>query len=120
VVAAVCVTLVWGALACVVMTESAQDATHTWGRRRFSPRGSGTAWGVAILGATMLVAGGIAVWTLMWTARVAEGSQPFSERTEVLAYGGGAAGVVAVTALCFAVLLAFRQAVARPRTWAAR
>mgnify|MGYP007088570124 FL=1 len=66
-------------------------------------------------------AAGVALWALQQTATVVDGSgQPFTSQTELVAYAGGAAGVVAATAVSFGLLLALRQTVARPRSTASR
>lgn len=120
VVAAILVSLVWGALACVVMTESAQDAKPNPARRRFVAGVTGTVWAVVILGVTTLVAASFAAWALIQTAAFVSGREVAVQNTEALAYVGGAAGVIAAAALAFAVLLAIRQAVARPRSLGVR
>lgn len=123
VVAAVLVVLAWGALACSLTTWDAQDPGPADDRpRRISaPRGSSSAWVLAVLGVAGLGAAGIALWALQQTVTVATGSgQPLTANAEMVAYAGGAAGVVAATALSFGLLLALRQTVARPRSAAPR
>lgn len=123
VVAAVLVVLFWGALACALTTRDAQDPGPADDRpRRISaPRGSSSAWVLAIFGVVGIGAGGVALWALQQTATVVDGSgQAVASQTELVAYAGGAAGVVAATALSFGLLLALRQTVARPRSRAAR
>lgn len=123
VVAAVLVVLAWGALACSLTTWDAQDPGPADDRpRRISaPKGSSSAWVLAVLGVAGVGAGGIALWALQQTATVVTGSgQPLTTNAEMVAYAGGAAGVVAATALSFGLLLALRQTVARPRAAASR
>lgn len=123
VVAAVLVVLAWGALACSLTTWDAQDPGPADDRpRRISaPRGSTSAWVLAVLGVAGLGAAGIALWALQQTATVVTGSgQPLAANAEMVAYAGGAAGVVAATALSFGLLLALRQTVARRRSAVSR
>lgn len=122
VVAAVLVVLCWGALACALTTRDAQDPGPADDRpRRISaPKGSSSAWVLAVLGVVGVGAGGVALWALQQTATVVSGSgEALTTRIELVAYAGGAAGVVAATALSFGLLLALRQTVARPRSGAA-
>lgn len=123
VVAAVLVVLLWGALACALTTRDAQDPGPADGmpRRVSALRGSSTAWVLAVLGVVGVGAGGVALWALQQTGSVGSGSgQVLTTRIELVAYAGGAAGAVAATALSFALLLALRQTVARPRSRGSR
>lgn len=123
VVAAVLVVLFWGAVACALTTWDAQDPGPADDRpRRISaPRGSSSAWVLAVLGVVGVGAGGVALWALQQTEAVVSGSGPtITSQTELVAYAGGAAGVVAATALSFGLLLALRQTVARPRSGVSR
>ncbi|WPF81891.1 phosphatase PAP2 family protein [Sanguibacter sp. 4.1] len=123
VVAAVLVVLFWGALACALTTRDAQDPGPADDRPRkiSAPKGSSSAWVLAILGVAGTGAAGVALWALQQTATVVDGSgQPFTSQAELVAYAGGAAGVVAATAVSFGLLLALRQTVARPRSTASR
>ncbi|SDB95735.1 PAP2 superfamily protein [Sanguibacter gelidistatuariae] len=115
VVAAVCVVLFWGALACVLTTRSALDPARpgVTGGNRYAPRGSGTGWTLTVLGLVAVVCGVVAGWALYQTASVVESAAEVTSRVELVAYLGGACAVVAATAMAFALLLALRQAVAR-------
>lgn len=115
VVAAVCVVLFWGALACALTTRSALDPGGAGAARNSSaPRGSGTAWTLTVLGVVGGACAVVAAWALHRTAVVVESAVEVTSRMELVAFVGGAGGVVAATAVVFALLLALRQAVARP------
>lgn len=119
VIAAMLVVLAWGALVCAFSSESSLDplserSTAVDGRVRPS-HSSSTALTVALLAVVGVAAGAIAAWSLVATAAVVAGEAAFTDRTGFIAYVGGAGGVVAVTALVFALLLGLRQGVARPR-----
>jgi membrane-associated phospholipid phosphatase len=102
VVAALFVVLAWTAAVCAFTPASARDR---------APAATGT--GVV---ATVLLAGGAVAGALaaVAAARVSPVSWATTDAAEATAYIGGALGVVAVTAVTFAVALAVRQATARP------
>lgn len=116
VVAALCVVLFWGALACALTTRTALDPDRSVAPRvnRYAPRGSGAAWTLTVLAVLAVVAGVAAAWALRQTATVVQNTAEITHRVEVVAYVGGASAVVAATVVVFALLLALRQGVARP------
>ncbi|WP_265520355.1 phosphatase PAP2 family protein [Oerskovia flava] len=105
VVAAVLVVLAWGAMVCAFTPSSALDVD------------AGSAPGSAIVGVLLLLgaaaSGAVAVWSLQ---RVYPASWSSPDADQVTAYLGGAAGVVAVSAAAFALLLLLRQATGRAAT----
>ncbi len=117
VVAALFVVLAWGAVVCALTPSSSLDVAPRRHRlpsglprsNAFASPGSSVVAGLLLLGAA--VAGGIA---LAAGVRLAEaGTVPIGE--DVTAYAAGALGVLAATALAFALLLQLRQSTARPR-----
>lgn len=118
VIAAMLVVLAWGALVCAFSSESSldplPDRSTVDGRGR-PGHSSSTALTVALLAVLGVAAGAIAGWAFVETAAVVSGEAASNDRTGFIAYVGGAGGVVAVTALVFALLLGLRQGVARPR-----
>jgi membrane-associated phospholipid phosphatase len=119
VIAAMLVVLAWGAVVCAFASESSLDplserSVALDGRRRPS-HSSSTALTMALLAVVGVAAGAIAAWSIVATAAVVSGEAAATDRTGFIAYVGGAGGVVAVTALVFALLLGLRQGVARPR-----
>lgn len=107
VVAAVLVVLAWGALVCAFTPRSALDPVGS------SP---GT---VAVT--TLLVLGSVASGIVAaWALRATPATWETTSGQEFTAYAGGVAGVVAVTAAAFAVLLLLRQSTARPYPAGAR
>jgi len=102
VVAAVLVVLAWAALVCAFTPPTAVDPGA-----RPSP-GSTVVAVLLLLGAAG--AGVVALWAL----RATPATWDTTPTQELTAYAGGVAGVVAVTAAAFAVLLLVRQSTARP------
>ena len=120
VIAAMLVVLAWGAVACAFSSESAldplPDRSSTPASDRVRPgHSSSTTLVVGLLAVVGVAAGAIAAWALVETAGVTAGDAVATGRTGFIAYLGGAGGVVAVTAVVFALLLGLRQGVARPR-----
>ncbi|WP_243400794.1 MULTISPECIES: phosphatase PAP2 family protein [Isoptericola] len=116
VVAALFVVLAWGALVCAMTPASSLDVAPR--RRRlpsglprpnaFASPGSSVLAGLLLLGAA--VTGGLA---LAAGVRLAEAATvPIAE--DLTAYAAGVLGVLAATAVTFALLLLVRQATARP------
>ncbi|MBD8078904.1 phosphatase PAP2 family protein [Cellulosimicrobium arenosum] len=108
VVAAVLVVLAWGGLVLVFTPRSALDPV---GRTS-----SGAAVVASLLGLGATLAGVVALLAL----RATPATWDTTAAQEVTAYAGGVAGVVAVSAGVFALLLLLRQATARPRSSHAR
>ncbi|WP_246260518.1 phosphatase PAP2 family protein [Cellulomonas taurus] len=112
VIAAVLVVLAWGALACLVPAVGSRDqrgtptaAVPTVTRRPVGRTADRVAIVLLLLVALAAgVAGGLGLIST-WNS-----ADPLADRTSLLtAYGGGALGIVAVTALAFAVLTAVRR-----------
>jgi len=108
VVAALLVVLAWGAAACALTPASSLDRPRSPGDRMATP-GSKVVAGLLLLGGA--AAAGVAAVAL---GDLTSGSQKVPLDGDVTAYAGGVCGVLAVTALVFAVLLLLRQASARP------
>lgn len=102
VVAAVLVVLAWGALVCTFTPRSSLD-----------PR-AGSSPGSTVTAALLLVGAAVAGVVALWTMRVTPATWDTTTAQEATAYLGGVAGVAAVTAGSFALLLLVRQATARP------
>ncbi|MCB7135271.1 phosphatase PAP2 family protein [Cellulosimicrobium marinum] len=102
VVAAVLVVLAWGALVCAFTPRSALDP------------GAGTSPGSTVTAVLLLLGAGAAGAVALWALRATPATWDTTTVQEASAYAGGVAGVVAVTAAAFAVLLLVRQATARP------
>jgi membrane-associated phospholipid phosphatase len=107
VVAAVLVVLAWGALVLAFTPTSALDEL---------PAGRSGAYPGSVVVSVLLLAGGVtAALGAAWCLReVYPASWGMSDLAETTAYVGGALGVVAATAVSFAVLLLLRQATSRP------
>jgi len=116
VVAAVLVVLLWSALACALSAWGTPEVLP--GTPRPLPGSGGSAVAGALLVLAALGAGAGAYITLRSTWRVAGGSLTSGQM--LTAYIGGALGVVAVTSLAFALLLAVRQAVGHARLGTSR
>jgi len=116
VVAAVLVVLVWSALACALSAWGAPEVLP--GTPRPLPGSGGSAVAGAFLVLAALGAGAGAYVTLKSTWTIAGGSLTSGQM--LTAYIGGALGVVAVTSLAFALLLAVRQAVGHGRLGTSR
>ncbi|WP_307844237.1 phosphatase PAP2 family protein [Sanguibacter suaedae] len=114
VIAGLCVVLFWGAAVSAFATSSTLDPVRN---KPVHPTDgvSATRWVVTLLAVAAVATGAVAAWALARTADVIETGVATTHRTELIAYLGGACGVVAVTAVLVAVLLALRQAVADPR-----
>jgi membrane-associated phospholipid phosphatase len=108
VVAALLVVLVWGAGVCALTPASSLDRPRSPGDRMSSP-GSKVVAGLLLLGGAAAAA-----VAAVAAGDLATGSQRLPLDGDVTAYAGGVCGVLAVTALVFAVLLLLRQASARP------
>ncbi len=112
VIAAVLVVLVWGALACLVPAIGAREhrATPTAAVPLASRRPVGrTADRVAII-LLLLVALAAGITGGLGLLSTWNSADPLADRASLLtAYGGGALGIVAVTALAFAALTAVRR-----------
>ncbi|WP_425955208.1 phosphatase PAP2 family protein [Xylanimonas sp. McL0601] len=108
VVAALLVVLAWGGAVCAFGSRSSLDVASRPGDRMRSPSSYVTAGLMALAGVGAGVMAGIALTDL--GTRVQD--PPFEG--DITAYAGGVAGVLAVTAVVFAVLLLVRQATARP------
>lgn len=104
VVAAMLVVLAWTAAVCALTPASARDRTD------HSP---GTRSAVTLMLVAAPVGGVVA---MVAAAYIAPWSWQMTETTEVIAYLGAVAGVLAATAATFATALLVRQATARPRT----
>lgn len=120
VIAAVLVVLAWSALVCGFSSASALDVPGRTGSGLDTggaghDRASSTALSVSVLAVVGVAAGAVAAWALARSSAVVRGESVLTDRTEFIAYVGGAGGVVAVTALVFALVLGLRQGVARPR-----
>lgn len=111
VVAAVLVVLAWSGLACALSAWGAPEVLP--GTPRPLPGSGGSAVAGALLVLAALGAGAGAYVTLKSTRTIAGGSLTSGQM--LTAYIGGALGVVAVTSLTFALLLAVRQAVGHAR-----
>jgi len=108
-VAGVLVVLAWSGLACALAASSSRGAGDSSPRRLRRPPALGSGGGLLVLaglGAAMPAAYSLrASWTTVGA---------LSSRAELLvAYAGGAFGVVAASALAFAVLLVVRQSAER-------
>ena len=107
VVAAVLVVLAWGALVLAFTPGSALDELPA-GR-------SGAYPGSVAVSVLLLVGGVLAALGAVWCLReVYPAAWRMTDLAETTAYVGGALGVVAVTAVSFALLLLLRQATSRP------
>lgn len=112
VIAALLVVLAWGALACLVpavgIRESKVAPTAAVPLATTRPAGrTGDRVAVLLLLLVALAAGVTGALGLLSTWRSAD---PLADRASLLtAYGGGALGIVAVAALCFAVLTLLRR-----------
>lgn len=102
VVAAVLVVLAWTALVCAFTPRSALDP------------GAGATPGSTATAVLLLVGGAGAGLVAAWALRTTPATWDTTSAQELTAYAGGVAGVVAVTAAAFAVLLLVRQSTARP------
>lgn len=108
VVAAVLVVLAWGALVCAFTPRSALDP------------GAGASPGSVVTAVLLLVGAGAAGMAALWSLRATPATWDTTSAQEITAYLGGVAGVVAVTAAAFAILLLVRQSTARPDPRAVR
>jgi len=111
VVAAVLVVLAWSAVACAMSAWGTPEVLP--GTPRPLPGSAGSAVAGAVLVLAALGAGAGAAIALKVTWQVAAGS--LTPPQMLTAYIGGALGVIAVTSLAFALLLAVRQAVGHSR-----
>ena len=111
VVAAVLVVLAWSGLACALSAWGAPEVLP--GTLRPPPGSGGSAVAAALLLIAALGTGAGATIALRATWGVAGDSLAPSQL--LTAYVGGALGVIAVTSLAFALLLAVRQAVGHSR-----
>ncbi|MDF2807893.1 MAG: hypothetical protein K0S43_2839 [Cellulosimicrobium sp.] len=102
VVAAVLVVLAWAALVCAFTPRSALDPGA-----RSSP-------GSTVMAVLLLLGAGAAGVAAALALRATPATWDTTAAQEVTAYAGGVAGVLAVTAAAFAVLLLVRQSTARP------
>lgn len=110
VIAALLVTLFWGALACLVPAVGLRErrdpptsAVSTVSGRPVRPgrAGSWLAVGVLAVGGAVAGVGAVIALALTWRAP--------DTASLAVAYGGGVLSIVAVAALCFAVLTVVRQ-----------
>ncbi|WP_426310812.1 phosphatase PAP2 family protein [Cellulosimicrobium sp. E-16] len=102
VVAAVLVVLAWAALVCAFTPRSALDP------------GAGASPGSTVMAVLLLLGAGAAGAAAALALRATPATWDTTAAQEVTAYAGGVAGVLAVTAAAFAVLLLVRQSTARP------
>ncbi|WP_275892133.1 phosphatase PAP2 family protein [Cellulosimicrobium cellulans] len=102
VVAAVLVVLAWAALVCAFTPRSALDP------------GAGASPGSTVMAVLLLLGAGAAGVAAALALRATPATWDTTAAQEVTAYAGGVAGVLAVTAAAFAVLLLVRQSTARP------
>ncbi|MFF8345172.1 phosphatase PAP2 family protein [Cellulosimicrobium funkei] len=102
VVAAVLVVLAWAALVCVFTPRSALDP------------GAGPTPGSTVTAVLLLLGAAAAGVGALLALRATPATWGTTAAQEVTAYAGGVAGVLAVTAAAFAVLLLVRQSTARP------
>jgi membrane-associated phospholipid phosphatase len=109
VVAAVLVVATWGAALCALGTRSTLDEPVRPGDTLATPGSILAGVALTVVGVVSGFFAGVALTDLGTGTR----NVPFEG--DVTAYAGGVAGVVAVTALVFAALLAVRQSTARPR-----
>ncbi|PZR52589.1 phosphoesterase PA-phosphatase [Xylanimonas oleitrophica] len=109
VVAALLVVLAWGAALCALTGRSSLDLPTAPGASMATPGSSVVAGVMLVGGAVAAVLAAVALADVSTEA----GRVPFEG--DVTAYGGGVGGVLAVTALVFALLLLLRQATARPQ-----
>ncbi|GAB2450421.1 phosphatase PAP2 family protein [Xylanimonas ulmi] len=107
VVAGVLVVLAWGGAVCAFGSRSSLDVLEGPGGRR-----SGSVVVATLLAAVGAATGFVAFGALDGARGGAWSDLPLAG--DVTAYAGGVAGVVAVTAVAFAVILVVRQATARP------
>jgi membrane-associated phospholipid phosphatase len=108
VVAAVLVVLAWGALVCAFTPRSALDP------------GAKASPGSVVTAVLLLVGAVAAGMAALWSLRATPATWDTTSAQEITAYLGGVAGVVAVTAAAFAILLLVRQSTARPDPRAVR
>ncbi len=108
VVAAVLVVLAWAALVCAFTPRSALDP------------GAGPSPGSTVMAVLLLLGAGAAGVAAALALRATPATWGTTAAQEVTAYAGGVAGVLAVTAAAFAVLLLVRQSTARPDAHAVR
>lgn len=111
VVAAVLVVLMWSALACALSARGTPEVLPGTPRPLAGSGGSAVAGALLVLVA--LGAGAGAAITLKASSQLAVSS--LTSPQLLTAYIGGALGVIAVTCLAFALLLAVRQAVGHAR-----
>ncbi|MDF9877501.1 phosphatase PAP2 family protein [Cellulosimicrobium cellulans] len=102
VVAAVLVVLAWAALVCAFTPRSALDP------------GAGASPGSTVMAVLLLLGAAAAGVAAALALRATPATWDTTAAQEVTAYAGGVAGVLAVTAAAFAVLLLVRQSTARP------
>ncbi len=102
VVAAVLVVLAWAALVCVFTPRSSLDP------------GAGPTPGSTVTAVLLLLGAAAAGVAAALALRATPATWGTTAAQEVTAYAGGVAGVLAVTAAAFAVLLLVRQSTARP------
>lgn len=107
VVAAILVVTAWTALALALTPASALDPVPA--------RGSSAYPGSVVVAVLLFLGAGAAMLGAAWCLReVYPASWDMTDLAETTAYVGGALGVVAATAISFAVLLLLRQATSRP------
>ena len=99
---AVLVVLAWAALVCAFTPRSALDP------------GAGASPGSTVMAVLLLLGAGAAGVAAALALRATPATWDTTAAQEVTAYAGGVAGVLAVTAAAFAVLLLVRQSTARP------
>ncbi|WP_228088043.1 phosphatase PAP2 family protein, partial [Cellulosimicrobium cellulans] len=102
VVAAVLVVLAWAALVCVFTPRSSLDP------------GAGPTPGSTVTAVLLLLGAAAAGVGALLALRATPATWGTTTAQEMTAYAGGVAGVLAVTAAAFAVLLLVRQSTARP------
>ncbi|MFI2702261.1 phosphatase PAP2 family protein [Cellulosimicrobium composti] len=108
VVAAVLVVLAWAALVCAFTPRSALDP------------GAGPTPGSTVVAVLLLLGAAAAGVAAGLALRATPATWGTTTAQDVTAYAGGVAGVLAVTAAAFAVLLLVRQATGRPDARAVR
>jgi membrane-associated phospholipid phosphatase len=111
VVAAVLVVLAWSGMACALSAWGKPEVLPGTPRPLPGTGGSAVAAALLVLAALGAGAGASVALTRIW--RVASSSMTSAQL--LTAYIGGALGVIAVTSLAFALLLAVRQAVGHAR-----
>jgi membrane-associated phospholipid phosphatase len=106
VVAAVLIVGVWGALVCALTTHATGDVV--------GPGGALAARSTVVAGALLGVIGAVSTLAAgLSLAKLWPGGGATRLDAGLIAYAGGVAGVVAVTAVVFAALLLVRQSTAR-------